>query len=128
MRTRLGYKVRFHLGRGRNYMKWQITKDQEPPNYVDPQFFQIVMHGCVLKNNKRIAAEIHQGKNKKVCAWISCESLELKPQVSKYKKGMRITFNPKQKPFWTDGTSDLDNARYRLILSSGKELFARKAY
>lgn len=128
MRARLGYKVRFHLGRGRNYMKWQITKDQEPPNYVDPQSFQILMSGCVLKNNKRIATEIHQGKNKKVCAWISCESLELKPQGTMETKGLKITFNPRRSPFWTDGTSDLDGTRYQSILSSGRELFVRKAY
>lgn len=119
------YKVRFHLARGENYMKWQITKDQEPPSYVDPDQFRLVMGGCVLKNNKRLAREIHQGQNKKVCAWILCESLELQQaDQSRIPLGEKIMFNPRKNPFWTDGLSDLDNKRFSWISSSGRELLA----
>lgn len=117
------FKVRFHLAKGENYMKWQITKDRNPPDYVDPEQCGLVMKGCVLKNNKKIAREIHEGSNKKVCAWILCESLELKFLGQARPTGAKITYNPRQSPFWTDGSSDLDDKRYPLILSSGRELF-----
>ena len=118
------YKVRFHLARGENYMKWQITKNREPPSYVDPSLFRIVMSGCVLKNNKKLAREIHQGQNKKVCAWILCDSLELVPANAADPEGMKIMFNPRRSPFWTDGVSDLDNRGYASITSKDRELFA----
>jgi len=106
-------------------MKWQITKDREPPSYVSPEQFRLVMRGCVLKNNKKLAREIHQGQNKKVCAWILCESLELQQADQiRVPLGTKIMFNPRKNPFWTDGTSDLDNKRFSLISSIGKELLA----
>jgi hypothetical protein len=118
------YKVRFHLARGENYMKWQISKDKEKPNYVDPDQFRIVMKGCLLKNNKRLAKEIHQGQNKKVCAWILCESIELFDTMGSTPTGMKITYNPRRNPFWTDGISNLDDRRCSQISSKGRELFA----
>ena len=38
------YKVRFHLARGDNYMKWQVTDlQQDTKSYFDPNLKSIVM-------------------------------------------------------------------------------------
>ena len=51
------YKVRFHLGRGKNFMKWQVTSNlntgdgtgaKHVVSYVNPQENQLAMLGCKL--------------------------------------------------------------------------------
>ena len=42
------YKVRFHLGRGTNFMKWQVkylseNGDEDRVSYVNPQDNQLAM-------------------------------------------------------------------------------------
>ena len=46
------YKVRFHLGRGKNFMKWQVKYlgteygGDDKVSYVTPQDNQLAMLGC----------------------------------------------------------------------------------
>ena len=67
-------KVRFNLGRGKNYMKWKI-ESKSGVEYHSPDNVQLIMFNCVLKNNKKMAQRIFNGENKNVCAWILCESI-----------------------------------------------------
>ena len=114
-------KVRFHLGRGENYMKWQLKGRDGTTVYLDPQTVQLRLKNCTLKNNKKLAREIHEGANKTVCAWIMCEEAEVTHEKP---EGTEIGYNPRKNPFWTDGTSDLDNKKYVQIVSDGRRLFA----
>lgn len=116
------YKVRFHLGAGPNYMKWQVRKGKADPFYLDPESCCLSMKNCLLKNNKRLAREIHAGANKTVCAWILCEGLEVLPKRAP--QGLEIGYNPRKNPFWTDGNEDLDDRRFSLITSEGRKLYA----
>ena len=45
------YKVRFHLARGDNYMKWQVTDlQQDTKSYFDPNLKSIVMRDCMVRD------------------------------------------------------------------------------
>ena len=114
-------KVRFHLGRGENYMKWQLKGKDGTTVYFDPQLVRLKLKNCTLKNNKRVAREIHEGADKGVCAWIMCDEAEVTHEDF---EGTEIGYNPRKSPFWTDGTNDIDNKKYRQIVSDGRRLYA----
>lgn len=116
------YKVRFHLAQGENYMKWQIREKDKEPTYLDPETTQFTLKNCTLKNNKRLAREIHEGANKTVCAWILCEEIHIGPGQT---DGTEIQYNPRKRPFWTNGTEDLDNKKFKEITSDRKKLYAK---
>lgn len=115
-------RVRFHLGRGENYMKWQLRGKDGGVVYLDPETVRMSLKKCTLKNNKRIAREINEGANKSVCSWILCEeaTVSLVPP-----EGTEIMYNPRKNPFWTDGVNDLDGMEYDQIVSDGRRLYAR---
>jgi len=114
-------KVRFHLGQGENYMKWQVRDGDKDPEYLDPETTSFTLINCTLKNNKRLAREIHGGANKTVCAWILCDEIRMDAE---HAEGQEIGYNPRKKPFWTDGENDLDNRKFKTISSKGRKLYA----
>ena len=129
------YKVRFHLGRGKNFMKWQVTSNlntgdgtgaKHVVSYVDPQDNQLAMLGCKLSLQPTAAQKIHDGANKTVCAWIECESVQvlevnrLKPNEQDY----RIKFNPRQNPEWTDGYNNVVSGNeYEILFTNDRTLW-----
>ena len=129
------YKVRFHLGRGKNFMKWQVTSNlntgdgtgaKHVVSYVNPQGNQLAMLGCKLSLQPTAAQKIHDGANKTVCAWIECESVQvlevnrLKPNEQDY----RIKFNPRQNPEWTDGYNNVVSGNeYEIIFTNDRTLW-----
>jgi hypothetical protein len=52
------YKVRFHLARGENFRKWQVLHNGKR-EYYDPESVSLVMEGCRLHNNPRVARIIN---------------------------------------------------------------------
>ena len=129
------YKVRFHLGRGKNFMKWQVTSNlntgdgtgaKHVVSYVNPQENQLAMLGCKLSLQPTAAQKIHDGANKTVCAWIECESVQvlevnrLKPNEQDY----RIKFNPRQNPEWTDGYNNVVSGNeYEILFTKDRTLW-----
>ena len=129
------YKVRFHLGRGKHFMHWQIksklntgdgTGAKEIVDYVDPQDNQLAMLGCRLSVQPTAAQKIHDGANKTVCAWIECEAVQvlevnrLKPNQQDY----RIKFNPRQSPNWTDGYNNIVSGNeYEILFTNDRTLW-----
>ncbi len=129
------YKVRFHLGRGKNFMKWQVTSNlntgdgtgaKHVVSYVNPQENQLAMLGCKLCLQPTAAQKIHDGANKTVCAWIECESVQvldvnrLKPNEQDY----RIKFNPRQSPNWTDGYNNVVSGNeYEILFTNDRTLW-----
>ena len=67
------YRVRFHLGRGANYMKWQVRDSNGGVRYYDPESVRQVMLNAKLHNRPNVAKKICEGANKTVCAWVECE-------------------------------------------------------
>lgn len=129
------YKVRFHLGRGKNFMKWQVTSNlntgdgtgaKHVVSYVNPLDNQLAMLGCKLSLQPTAAQKIHDGANKTVCAWIECESVQvlevnrLKPNEQDY----RIKFNPRQNPEWTDGYNNVVSGNeYEILFTNDRTLW-----
>jgi hypothetical protein len=69
-------KVRFSLQRGENYMKWRVIGSDGVVTYYSPCDVQLIMRGCTLRNNKKLATKIFNGESTKVvCAWILCNDL-----------------------------------------------------
>lgn len=93
------YKVRFHLGKGENFMKWRVenttTKNVEFFNVDD---FSITLNNCKLYNQKSAANKIHEGANKTVCAWIMAEEFLYTPEAKNLNN--TIKYNPRETPHW----------------------------
>lgn len=121
-------KVRFNLGKGKNYLKWKVQMDDRI-TYVDPEEKNLLMFNCRLKNNRKTAEKILNGEHKTVCAWIICEGISIVDKdVKTFKtlKRNRLKYNPRELPYWHINEVNVDNMEYDIILSKGRELYIRK--
>jgi len=112
-------KVRFNLGRGKNYMKWKIQHPDGKIEYHSPSEVQLVMDDCILKNYKSVSQKIFEGGNKTVCAWILCKSLAIKKSefIQGDLNGERIRYNPRVTPNWMLGDSNADGMSVDKLVS-----------
>lgn len=95
------YKVRFHLGKGVNFMKWRIENTvTKKVQFIDPKQHSLKLIDCRLRNQKSTALKIHQGANKSVCAWVDCNDFIIESPNSSYINNWQLTFNPKVAPHW----------------------------
>jgi len=120
------YRVRFHLGRGENFMKWQI-KDTETKEvvYACPQQESLKLLECKLRNRKNTAIKIFKGDDKTVCAWIECNSYEIKKEETPLVTMFELNYNPRRCVHWTDafGRLDLDESHHAEIVTIGKRTY-----
>lgn len=124
-KTEITYKVRFNLGKGKNYMKWKIQSGREA-KYYDPAEWNLFMSGCILKNQRSTAEKIHAGANKSVCAWILCEHVFLGKNIDLPEGGERLRYNPRVQPNWMAGEEVVDNQRYDAVWTDGRQVFGKK--
>jgi len=117
-------KVRFNLGRGKNYMKWKI-ESESGVEYQDPNEIFLEMKNCVLKNSRKTAEKIFNGDNKTVCAWIKCESISiLSITESNNTCQKRLLYNPRKNPFWSnENNENLDGKEFEKIQSLKSSLY-----
>lgn len=115
------YKVRFNLGKGKNYMKWKI-EGPDGVNYYNPSEVQIVMTDCQLKNQIKTAEKILDGAHKTVCAWVRCVNVEIK-QPSTEPRLTQLKYNPRVRPYWCINDLNADNMLIEQVLSSDRKLF-----
>ena len=102
-------KVRFNLGRGKNYLKWKVTHPDGEVIYYSPDEVQLVMTECTFKNHKSTAQKIYDGGNKTVCAWVLCKDIKIytgKPITDETKK---VRYNPRVQPNWLYDGKVMDN-------------------
>lgn len=120
-------KIRFNLGAGQNYRKWQIRSPSDI-QYIDPAHAYISIYNAKLHNNRRIAEGIYKGKNKSTCAWIAAESATIHegpPPIAPGHIKMPLFYNPKISPFWRDSYGqDIDNLFFSLIIICGKNIWS----
>lgn len=118
-------RVRFHLARGENYMKWQVRHGKEV-RYFEPDDFTLRMVNCILKNKPSDAERIYTGENKRVCAWINCTSVEIYDcQKLGLEESSQIRYNPRVAPYWSDSEgNNIDNQSFTVIESNNRSLFA----
>lgn len=93
-------KVRFNLGRGKNYLKWKIEYPDGRTLYCEPDGVQLVMKDCTFKNHRSTAQKIYDGANKTVCAWVLCKQLEIRTDNFITDETYRAYYNPRVQPNW----------------------------
>jgi len=121
-------KVRFHLGRGKNFMKWKIQYPNGVIEYYSPSEVQLIMKNCQLRNHKKTAQKIFDGGEKVVCAWVLCEEIELIKesflQLDTYCD--RVRYNPRVQPNWLLNGEIMDNEKFPIIGSVDSGLYILK--
>lgn len=116
-------KVRFNLGKGKNYRKWKIEYPNSEPKYLNPDEVNLIMEGCLLKNYKKTAQRIYEGANKTVCSWIICDNVIInlpKPHLG----GKLVSYNPRIRPHWVYDGDDADNFTFNTLISCGREIYS----
>lgn len=122
------YRVRFHLARGDNYMKWQVfDRESNTKDYFDPDFKSILMKNCELGNQPATAKKIYNGDNKTVCAWISCDSYQVVDN-DRFKMDTRALthykYNPKKNPHWfTDTHDNRDGLKFDTMITQDRAVY-----
>lgn len=117
------YQVRFHLGAGDNYRKWQV-RGPDGVRYYDPDSTSLVLRGCVLKNRRSVAEKVNKTQKRDVCGHVRCESVEAVPAISG-RSGRVVHFDPKLAPHWTvEGSQgSQDGLHIETLVSSGRRLY-----
>jgi len=112
-------KIRFNLGKGKNFMKWKIQHPDGEIEYHSPADVQLLMHDCNLKNHKKTAQKIFDGGEKVVCAWILCKSLEIKTNdfIQADLFGERVRYNPRITPHWMLNDENVDGLPVDKLIS-----------
>lgn len=118
------YKVRFHLGKGENFMKWQVRNiETGEVDYYDPDTQHLSMHVCKLGNKPSVSTKIFNGENKTVCAWVWCDKVIAynNPETS---VGKQYRYNPRRNPHWhTRDEYNLDNCEVLRLTTMGRGIF-----
>ena len=120
-------RVRFKLGAGKNFMKWKIERPNGGISYHAPEGVQLVMTGCVLKNQKTTALKIFKGANKTVCSWILCDDVEIIDNVrlTAMNDSERVSYNPRVTPNWMFQGSVADGMRFGKLVSLGNKVYSK---
>ncbi len=119
------YKIRFHLARGENFMKWQV-KAPGYVQYVDPAEHQIAMFNAKLKVQAGTSKKIHEGACKTVCAWVECEEFQItrNDKINPNVNDFYVRFNPRRNPEWLDMHDNImSGEEYSLVVSQDRSLF-----
>lgn len=120
------FKVRFHLGAGKNFKKWRVENLQtKSVKFFDPEVYDLELRDCKLHNHSGTAEKIHLGNNKTVCAWIMAKEVAyLVGGRCCYPNEDAISYNPKVKPFWRDHEgNNIDKKEIPMIETMGKQLY-----
>ena len=122
------YRVRFHLARGDNYMKWQVfDRQQNTKTYFEPSLKSLFMKNCELGNHPTTAKKIYDGQNKTVCAWVSCDDVQIWDNdiVKLDTSGMtHYKYNPKKNPHWfTDTHNNRDGMKFGTMITQQRAVY-----
>lgn len=117
------YQVRFHLGSGENYKKWQVRRGSEV-KYYDPSEHSLILTDCVLHANPRGAEKVLETQRRDVCGWVLCRRVESMPCLSPPGTPM-VHFDPKVDAHWrVEGSGDSwDGRNVPALVSFGRRLY-----
>lgn len=117
-------------------MKWQVLQIgsltglklfKSVVGYYDPNKYHLMMRKCKLNNVSRVAEKIFSGSHKTVCAWISCEDLDVLPVSPEIKsEGLQnIIYNPKKAPYWSLENINVDNNNYESLITINNKVYIK---
>jgi len=120
------YRVRFHLAKGENFMKWQVfDKQNNLKEYYSPDEWSLVMDDCTLGNHPSTAKKIYEGADKTVCAWIACNKVTASSQAPSTESCTQFKYNPKKNPHWfTDNNPNVDGMTFTTMITKNKQVYA----
>ena len=119
------YRVRFHLAKGENFMKWQVfDKLHNTKDYYDPATRSIIMRDCFLGNHATTAKKIFNGDNKTVCAWVACNEVCVVDSTPTIGKLTHYKYNPRKNPHWhTDTLNNADNLKFNVMVTNKRKVY-----
>ena len=119
------YRVRFHLAKGENFMKWQVfDKLHGTKDYYDPDTRSIIMRDCLLGNHATTAKKIFDGDNKTVCAWVACNEVCVVDSTPTIGKLTHYKYNPRKNPHWhTDTLNNADNLKFNMMVTNKRKVY-----
>lgn len=119
------YKLRYNLGRGKNYKKWKLINPDKSVQILDPLRVNILLMNVTLHNNRKTATNIFNGANKRVCSWIQAEEVMISDKIDEtLELKEKLSYNPKVKPHWfSDLVDDCDNATYASVITKENSVF-----
>jgi hypothetical protein len=116
------YQIRFHLGKGEHFGKWQV-KSAVGVRYYDPASVSLTLLDCQLRNHPGTARKIHAGAHKKVCAWVEANDVLVSGPVEM--AGVSVSYNPKVAPHWRNQSGEcIDNKRIEVLRSIGRQMIS----
>ena len=125
------YTVRRHLGRGKNYMHYQIrghvtdAKQGDVVEYVNPDTHSIVFKGCHLHNKLNQSRKILDGASKAPCAWLIAESYEVVDKKQIDADDVQLRFNPRESEHWTIDGMIADDETFDVVVMKEAKLFIK---
>ena len=119
-------RVRFNLGKGKNYMKWKVEYPDGRVEYLHHTDVQLVMTGCTMKNHRKTAQKIFEGANKTVCAWVLCDSIRIRKEGFDPENENRIRYNPRVQPNWVLNGQVVDGEDFDEIFSVDYGLYRQQ--
>lgn len=117
------YKVRFHMGRGKNYLKWRIENtDTKEVQFICPTEYTLLLQDTKLRNRPATAKKIFEGAHKEICAWI--DAVKVTIVKSSEFKGNEVFYNPRITPYWRDNEgAKIDNTVHPYLATKGRSVF-----
>lgn len=119
------YNVRFHLAKGKNYMKWQVRQGKSV-RYYDPSTCQLELINCKLINKVNKAKKVNAAGVKDVAGWVSCEYVAISNNLT-IDNLERLFYNPIKDVHWRResdaGEFAWDNSEYATLLTNGKQVY-----
>lgn len=119
-------KLRFNLGRGDNYKKWQITLESGKKIHIDPEIVEFTLKNVKLVNQRATAEKINSGANKTVCCWIECQDILIGnvDYPIDIDQSNELKYNPRVLPYWTDKEgNDLDGTEHEVLVTKSNKVF-----
>jgi hypothetical protein len=119
------YNVRFHLAKGKNYMKWQIRHGKKV-SYYDPTCCQLELIGCKLINKVNKAKKVHDAGVKDVAGWVCCNDVIINNELD-VNNLEKLYYNPIRDPHWRRESDDSefvwDNSEYSTLITQGRQVY-----
>lgn len=127
------FQVRFHLGKGANYMCWQVKDNRNKGiEYYPPSNVSLELTNCTLRNSPSTAMRIYNGNAKTVCAWVECDMVDVNykkdPSFSKppIKNMDKYKYNPKKHMHWfTKRNNNADDKNLTKMHTNNRSLYGQ---
>ena len=124
------YEIRFHLGRGENYMHWQVKamcgRKKLDEFYYNPAYYQLELRGCKLINKINKAKKVHDAGVKDVSGWVQCDEVLVDNEIS-VDNLEKLHYNPIKDIRWRResdcGEFDWDNTEYSSLITQGRQVY-----